>query len=297
MIDIRLKVFISVAHNLSFTKASQELFISQPAISKHIKELESEYNTCLFERMGTHIQLTKAGKILLDNAEIIIQQYKKMNFDMNNIQKKYGGSLRVGASTTIAQYILPEMLAKFMQLYPDININTISDNSRNIEQLLKDGRIDVGMVEGISRQPELKYTNIMKDELVAIVRKGSKMSELDEIDLDTFKSIPIVIREHGSGSLQVIENYLHQNNLRLSDLNIVMSFGTTEGIKHFVEHTETMGIISIMAVSHELMENRFKIIELKGLKMMRDFAYIEKRGESIGLQKIFRHFITDSYKA
>nr|MBP7374227.1 LysR family transcriptional regulator [Prevotella sp.] len=75
MIDIRLKVFLSVARNLSFTKASQELFISQPAISKHIKELESEYNTCLFERMGTHIQLTKAGKILLDNAEIIIQQY------------------------------------------------------------------------------------------------------------------------------------------------------------------------------------------------------------------------------
>ncbi len=165
MIDTRLKVFISVAHNLSFTKASQELFISQPAISKHIKELESEYNTCLFERMGTHIQLTKAGKILLDNAEIIIQQYKKMNFDMNNIQKKYGGSLRVGASTTIAQYILPEMLAKFMQLYPDININTISDNSRNIEQLLKDGRIDVGMVEGISRQPELKYTNIMNQKV------------------------------------------------------------------------------------------------------------------------------------
>jgi len=76
-----------------------------------------------------------------------------------------------------------------------------------------------------------------------------------------------------------------------------MSFGTTEGIKHFVEHTETMGIISIMAVSHELLENRFKIIEIKGLKMMRDFAYVEKRGESIGLPKIFKHFITDSYKA
>jgi DNA-binding transcriptional LysR family regulator len=297
MIDVRLKVFISVARNLSFTKASQELFISQPAISKHIKELESEYNTCLFERMGTHIQLTKPGKILLDNAEVIIQQYKKMNFDMNNIQKKYGGSLRIGASTTIAQYVLPEMLAKFMQLYPDITINTISDNSRNIEQMLKDGRIDVGMVEGISRQPELRYTNIMKDELVAIVHEGSKMSELDEIDLETFKKTPIVIREHGSGSLQVIEKYLHENNIRLSDLNIIMSFGTTEGIKHFVEHTEAMGIISIMAVSHEIIENRFKIIELKGLKMMRNFAYVEKRGESIGLQKLFKQFIINSYKA
>ena len=76
-----------------------------------------------------------------------------------------------------------------------------------------------------------------------------------------------------------------------------MSFGTTEGIKHFVEHTEAMGIISIMAVSHEIIENRFKIIELKGLKMMRDFAYVEKRGESIGLQKLFKQFITNSYKA
>ena len=105
--DFRLRVFISVAKNLSFTKASKELFVSQPAITKHIHELETEYQTSLFNRMGNKISLTEAGKLLLTHSESILEAYRRLEYDMNLLNNKYNGELRLGASTTIAQYVLP----------------------------------------------------------------------------------------------------------------------------------------------------------------------------------------------
>ena len=129
MIDFRLKVFCSVAHNLSFTKASKELYVSQPAISKHIQELETEYSTRLFERMGTHITLTPDGELLLSHAEKILKQYKQLDFEMNLLTQRHIGELRLGASTTIAQYVLPPYLATFQQKFKQIKLSLINGNS------------------------------------------------------------------------------------------------------------------------------------------------------------------------
>lgn len=107
MSDFRLRVFSSVAKNLSFTKASQELFISQPAITKHIQELETMYQTRLFERMGNKILLTDAGRLLLEHCEKILEDYGRLEYEMNLLRNEHTGELRLGASTTIAQYVLP----------------------------------------------------------------------------------------------------------------------------------------------------------------------------------------------
>lgn len=169
MIDIRLKVFRSVATLLSFTKAARELYISQPAISKHIQELEREYGVRLFDRIGNRIQLTRAGQLLLDHACKIIDCYQQLDFDMKKLTQKSEGELRLGASTTISQYVLPEMIANFRKRYPDVRLTLLSGNSHEIEDALASGRIDLGIVEGIRRQPEYKYTPFMDDELVAMV--------------------------------------------------------------------------------------------------------------------------------
>ena len=113
MIDFRLKVFCSVARNLSFTKASHELFISQPAISKHIQEIEQEYGVRLFDRNNNRITLTHAGEVLLTHAEEILGRYRQLDFDMHMLSHEHVGELRLGASTTIAQYVLPAYLAPF----------------------------------------------------------------------------------------------------------------------------------------------------------------------------------------
>ena len=295
MIDIRLKVFRSVALNLSFTKAAQELFISQPAISKHIQELESEFHTRLFDRMGNKISLTHAGQLLLDDCEPILKGYQKLDFDMNAIRKKYNGELRIGASTTIAQYVLPEILADFINRYPNTSVSMLSGNSREIETALLSDRIDIGMVEGIISQPQLKYSTFMNDELVAIVNSKNQLCQKEEISLSELRELPVVLRERGSGTLDVIENSLQKHGMSLSDMNIVMYLDSTESIKQFVAHSDSIGIISVRSVSKEILRGDYKIIELQDTKLERQFRFVEKRGESAGLQSLLKGFITSGY--
>lgn len=295
MIDIRLKVFRSVAHNLSFTAASKELFISQPAISKHIQEIENEFHTQLFNRMGNRITLTPAGELLLKHSEKIVMDYAKMEFDMNALRQKFSGELRIGASTTIAQYVLPEILAAFIKRYPQIEVITVSGNSHDVEAELISGKIDIGMVEGIIRQPQIKYSAFMKDELVAIVNSENPLAERSKVSIEELRSIPLVLRERGSGSLDIIEDFFKRMKISLSDLNIVMYLGTTEGIKHFVEKSDCMGIVSVRLVSRELLMGCYKLIDIANIRLERHFAFAERRGEQGRIQKIFKQFITNNY--
>ena len=295
MIDIRLKVFRSVALNQSFTRASQELFISQPAISKHVKELESEFNCKLFERLAGKIVITPAGQVMLDHANRILKAYERMAFEMNALQQKTTGELRIGASTTVSQYIIPEIIANFRHDFPEITITLLSGNSREVERALEQSRIDLGMVEGISRQPQFKYTAFMDDELVPIVSTRGGLSAYDSIDLETLKRVPIVLREFGSGSLDVIRQAFEKKGISLSELNIEMSLGTTEGIKHYVDHSSSMGIVSIRSVSKEVFNNIFKIVDLDGLKIGRRLAFVERQGEVSALSRKFKMFITKCY--
>lgn len=297
MIDIRLKVFRSVAINRSFTKASQELFISQPAISKHIQELEKEYNVRLFDRMGTHIQLTTAGEKLLTHANKILKDYQRLDVEMNALRQQATGELRIGASTTIAQYVLPEQIAAFRKRFPDVRISLLSGNSREVEAALISGRIDLGMVEGYFHQPQLKYTPFMDDELVAIVSKTGRYSELETISLEELKQVPIVLREFGSGSLDIMQQALEKGNIRLSDLNIEINLGSTEGIKHYVEHSDCMGIVSIRSVNKEIFGDVFRVVDIEDLKIERTFAFVEKRGEAMEPYEMFKRFITSGYKS
>ena len=137
MSDFRLKVFYSVAKNLSFTKASQELFVSQPAVTKHVHELESMYHVRLFDRTNNKISLTEAGKVLMEHCERILTEYRKLEYDMHLLNNEYAGELRLGASTTIAQYILPPILAKFTAIKRIITISATDINDM-IAGILKD---------------------------------------------------------------------------------------------------------------------------------------------------------------
>lgn len=295
MIDIRLKVFKSVATNLSFTKASQELFISQPATSKHIQELEKEFGVRLFERMGNRIQLTKAGMRLLKHTNRILKDYQALTYDMNAEKQGMRGQLRIGASTTISQYVVPELIAGFRKRYPNVHITLMSGNTRDVETSLEADSIDIGMVEGIKVQPQLKYTSFMDDELVVIVRADNPVIKGDTMTIEELKATPIVLREFGSGTLDVLEQTLKKRHINLSDLNIEMNLGTTEGIKHYVEHSNCMGIVSIQSVSKEIYRNVFRIVDVDGLSITRQLMFVEKRGEGHRLAQDFKDFITRGY--
>lgn len=290
MSDFRLKVFCSVARNLSFTKASQELYISQPAITKHIQELEMLYQVRLFERMGNKISLTSAGELLLDHSEKILEDYKKLEYEMHLLHNEYAGELKLGASTTISQYVLPPLLARFIEKFPQVTLSLLNGNSREIEVALQEHRIDLGLVEGIIRLPHLKYTSFLEDELVAVVHSKSKWVSLDEISLEELPQIPLVLRERGSGTLDVLEMALQKHNIKLSSLQVEMYLGSTESIKRFLEYADCMGIISVRSISRELYAGLFKIVDIKDFTINREFIFAQNQGLEGGLAQLFMQF-------
>lgn len=290
MSDFRLKVFRSVANNLSFTKASQELFISQPAITKHIQELETCYKARLFDRQGNKISLTEAGKLLLEHSERILDAYKRLEYDMHLLHDDYIGELKLGASTTISQYVLPPLLGSFIRKFPQVTLSLLNGNSRGVEVALQEHRVDLGLVEGIYRLPNLKYTTFLEDELVAVVHTRNKLSLPEEIEPKDLAGIPLVLRERGSGTLDVIERALQQHNIKLSSLNVMMYLGSTESIKLFLENADCMGIVSIRSISKELASGTFRVIEIKGMQMMREFCFVHQQGQEGGLSQVFMQF-------
>lgn len=289
--DFRLKVFHSVATNLSFTKASKELFISQPAISKHIHELETQYKIPLFNRTGNKIALTVAGELLLSHTNLLLSAYRQMEFEMNLLTDNLSGELSIGASTTIAQYVLPPVLASFIRKFPDVRITLLNGNSRYIEQALYDGKITLGMVEGNIRQNTLRYQPFMKDELVVVAHTGSSFAHYDELTLEELCRMPLVLRENGSGTLNVLEDTLAKHQIKMTQLNVRMQLGSTESIKSFIENSDTLAIISVRAVTRELMSGQLKVIDVENFSAERMFSFIQLQGQSGGVEESFIRYM------
>lgn len=285
--DFRLKVFYAVAKNLSFTKAARELFISQPAVSKNIRELEMQYKVALFERSDRRIRLTEAGRWLFQHVGLIQDAYLRIEENMNRFAGYASGEIALGASTTIAQYVLPPLLSAFIRKYPDIKLSLLNGNSAEIEQALRDERISLGLVEGNARQTDLRYVHFMDDELVAVVRADSDLALRDEITPAELRRIPVVLRENGSGTLDVLEEALKRCGIKLSDLRILMQLGTTEGIKRFLESSDALGFVSIRAVDRELKAQQLKVLEIEGFEAKRTFSFVMKQGKYGELEERF----------
>ncbi|MBN2639440.1 MAG: LysR family transcriptional regulator [Bacteroidales bacterium] len=296
MFDFRLKVFYTAAKHLSFSKAAEELFISQPAISKHVQALEQHFKTKLFVRQGNKVGLTPEGKILFKYASEVTECYKKMQYDMDQLANKNRGQIRIGASTTLTQYILPGILKAFRDEYPDIRLEILNENTEQIETFLLQKEIDLGIIEGRSKKRELKYTAFLRDELVLVTKKGHPIAKKGEITIEQLTKMPLVIREFGSGTLQVIKHYLKEINLRISDLNIEMILGSTEGIKNYLKNSNSFAFLSIHSIMDELKTGIFSVVDYPGSSMNRDFYFITPHGDEEQTATLFQNFITEHVK-
>ncbi|SIT07531.1 LysR family transcriptional regulator [Chryseobacterium gambrini] len=289
MFDYRLKVFHTVASRSSFTKASEELNISQPAVTKHIKEIENQLNTKLFDRKGTSIQLTQSGRILFEYAEKIRNIYRDLEFEIHQINQKHQGKLIIGASTTIAQYILPEILAKFKSYYKDIKIELITHNTEMISELLKDGKIDLGIIEGESQSNYFDYQKFKADEIVLVAKTNHPLAN-KTLNVKDLYELELILREQGSGSLEFIQNRLKEKGIVIENLNVVMQLGSSESIKQYLLHSDALAFLSISTVLNELENNQLTIIDIKNFSIERNFHFILPKGEQSELIRLFLKF-------
>ncbi|TDW51504.1 DNA-binding transcriptional LysR family regulator [Flavobacterium sp. 270] len=293
--DFRLKVFYTVANRLNFTKAATELYISQPAVSKHIQELEETYKTKLFERNGSKIALTPAGEILLKHTKSIFEIYREIDFDLSTFIDNRQGLLRLGASTTIAQYIISPVLARFHQKQQDIKVNLLNGNTEQIENALINKEIEIGIVEGQTKNQSIKYIPFLKDELVLVCNSKNPLVQQNEISLEDLKAMKFITRERGSGTLEVIEYALKQVDVKITDLQIEMQLGSTESIKSYLLNSDCFAFMSIHAVGKELQNNELIVLDVEGLSIERHFFIITLLGKSDPLSELFIENISSFY--
>lgn len=295
MQDFRLKVFDSVARNQSFTKAAAELFITQPAVTKHIKTLEIELGLRLFDRSSNIITLTPAGEVLHRYSAKIFALYQEAFYELGSFKNQLTGTFRLGASTTIAQYLISPLLAKFYEKNPKIQLNLLNGNTESIENAILEQKIDLGIVEGKKHNSGIRYHDFMEDELVAVTHQNSKFSRLEEINIEEVQYIPLVLRERGSGTLEVLESALKERGIKLSNLKIIMHLGSSESIKSFLEHANCMSFISTKAIQKELQNGQLKIIKINNFKIKRKLSFIHSQGEPEGLAIDFMRFAVRMY--
>ena len=293
--DFRLKVFYTVALRLNFTKAATELYITQPAVSKHIQELEETYKTKLFERNGSKIALTPAGKILLKYTKSIFDIYREIDFEMSSFNAERQGLLRLGASTTISQYIISPVLARFHQKQKDIKVNLLNGNTEQIENALINKEIEIGIVEGQSKNQSIKYIPFLKDELVLVCNSNNPLVKQNEILVNDLKSMKFITRERGSGTLEVIEFALKKAGLKFSDLQIEMQLGSTESIKSYLLNSDCFAFMSIHAVNKELKNKELIVLDVEKLSVERYFYIITLQGKSDSLSELFIQNLATHY--
>ena len=277
MSDRRLKVFHTVARLLSFTKAAEEMHMTQPAVTFQVRQLEEYFNARLFDRTHNKVNLTPAGERVAEFAERIFDLYAEMENSVRDLTGEISGALTIGASTTIAEYMLPALLGEFKNQYPDINLRLKVSNSEGIVSMVEHNVIDLGVVESPVSNKNLIVEVCHIDQLVVVaaphhelVKRGGKVNAKDIL------RYPFVSREEGSGTRDVIMQYLMEAGISAADMNFSLELGSPEAIKGAVEAGMGITIISRSIIGKELKLNTLAELQLDP-PLNRAFSFVRQR--------------------
>jgi len=291
MENFRLKVFRVVARHLNFSRAAEELLLTQPAVTQQIKALEDEYGVPLFDRSGGRIALTPAGNSLLPYAEKLKEVSDEAFEVVTSSVGIPAGPLALGASQTIGQYLLPNLVAAFLRENPRIAVTAVSGNTDKMLEALAARHIQLAMIEGPALRKDFHIEPFMEDQMVLVVPASHEWADT-EVGIDALKHAPILMREFGSGSRRVVEAALHKAGLNKKDLKTIMELDSTEGLLSAVEAGLGITFVSRWAVRNQLTLGTLRLARIKGLRLSRMFSLVYPAGpEPIGNAGAFRSFI------
>jgi len=291
MENFRLKVFRAVATHLNFSRAAQELLLTQPAVTQQIKALEDEFAVALFDRVAGRIALTPAGHALLPYAEKLKALSDEAQSVVANVSGIPGGQLALGASQTISQYLLPNLVAGFLRQNPRIAITVTSGNTDAVLDALAQHKTQLALIEGPALRKDIRVEPFMEDHLVLVVPAEHEWAN-KELLPETLTAAPLLMREFGSGSRRVVENALLQAGLKRKDLKTGMEIDSTEGLLSAVEAGLGAAFVSRWAVRNQLTLGTLKLARVRGVTLSRMFSLAYPAGpEPIGNTAAFRSFL------
>ncbi len=276
MADRRLQVFYTVAKLLSFTKAAETLHMTQPAVTFQVRQLEEHFNTRLFDRTHNRVTLTEAGRKSYEYAEEIFELYAEMENSVKELTGDVSGALTLGASTTIAEYMLPSLLSGFTKKYPDIQLRLKVSNTEGIVSMVENSMIDLGIVEGPVTNKNLLVEVCHIDHLLVIVPTDHELSKRKSISMEKLMHFPFICREEGSGTREVIMEYMTEMGLDKNNLNVCLELGSPESIKGAVEAGMGVSIVSRSTIEKELKLNSLCQLDLDP-PLERHFSFVRQR--------------------
>lgn len=285
---------------MSFRKAAEVLHLSQPAVSQQVRSLEEEAGVRLFDRgssdgHGSQIALTEAGRVLLQYATTAATTMAEAQRALSALNDDVTGELRLGASTTIAQYVLPRILGAFLRQYPHVHLSVVSGNTERIAEAVAEERVALGIIEGPAMRRDVKTERMVEDEMVLIVAPGHAWARTGRIAPAELTKAPMLLRERGSGSRRVVERALKKAGISLRALRVAMELDSTEAIISGVEADLGVGFVSRCAIGKVLRLGTVRTVEVKGLEIVRDFSFIRLAGaEATGAAAAFQRFAMGS---
>ena len=281
MDEHKLKVFCTVVETKSFSRASEIVRLTQPAVSLQIQALEEMFETKLFDRSGSDITLTKAVEIFYKYAQEINSLYMSADKELDGFVTPFKGIVKIGASSTIGNYVLPAVISGFRRKFPKIDIHLVINNTKNIVDLLNASKIDIALVEGDIKKQKLAVEKLISDEMVLIMSPLHPLAKRSTVSILEVAKEPFVIREEGSGTRQMIEKFLIRHGIQPQNLKIEFIMGSMESIKGAVEEGLGVTIISKWAVRKEKKQGTLKTAKFKEEKFVRDFSILYRKSKDL----------------
>ncbi|MBP6188770.1 MAG: LysR family transcriptional regulator [Azonexus sp.] len=263
MADRRLQVFHAVAKHLSFTRAADALFMTQPAVTFQIRQLEEQYGTRLFERRHAGISLTPAGEVVLSFAEKILALSDELETRLSEMTGEMRGPLLVGASTTIAEFMLPRVLGEFNAAYPQVRARLIVANSESIESQVAEHTLDVGLIEVPGKLAGLTSQVCCEDELIIICAPDYPLAGMKSVTPKALADYEFISREPGSGTREITDAYFRSHKIPPESLKTQMELGSPEALKGVVSTGLGFAIVSRAVVAKELQLGELLAIPLR----------------------------------
>jgi len=285
--DHKMKVFCTVAETKSFSKTSEIVHLTQPAVSLQIQALEEYYETKLFDRTSNSITLSPAGEVLYKYAKYILALYAAAEKEIGKITGHTKGSVTIGASTTIGNHILPSVILSFKKAYPKIKINVYIENTKKIMDLLNTGTIEIGLVEGEMSKYKVTLDPIIQDELFVIVSPQHPWAKRKTISIAELSKEPFIFREEGSGTRQITEKYFSSHGIKMRDIHLNITLGSTEAIKEAVESGIGVSIVSKWVARKEVKYGNLIMLGIKEGRMVRNFHLVMNKNA------ILSHAVTE----
>ena len=292
MENFRLKVFRAVAKHLNFRKAAEELCLTQPAVTLQIKALEQYLGVQLFDRSGARISLTPAGIMLLKYARKIEELETAALAGLSQLAGEHRGDLRIGASLTIAQYILPHLLGAFQQQHPQVRPHVVTCNTERVLEALVARDVSVGFIEGPALRRDVHTETFLEDEIVLMVPPAHEWSERGSVEPEELKQGRLIMRERGSGTRRVVEMALQKGGVQAKHLTRAMEIDSTEGIITAVEAGLGIGFASLWSISKALQLGSLRVVPIHGVRIKRPLRVAYSVGqEPQGIALAFLNFL------